>query len=247
VFDLFNINHVLNVTPLCPNQFEGVGVVYKRIPVSDTGTQKLSNKFSEAFQYIEEVREKNGIILIHCMAGISRSVTITIAYLMAYFNMSMQESYQYVKDKRPAISPNLNFMGQLVEFEKELQGTPLNIKLDIDKYRPSEEQKKHSIFLMEKITRTSSFTGLPMMESPKDKDQCDGGGGSTSNAGPVVTSHQPFVLKPLMSKGRRGKKGLKKEEENVIPEVDDVNQKKSVSFKENNVSSNVPETAAVNN
>ena len=51
------------------------------------------------------------------MAGISRSVTLTIAYLMRHFGLAMQTAYQYVKDRRPAISPNLNFMGQLVEFE----------------------------------------------------------------------------------------------------------------------------------
>ena len=57
VFEWFNITYVLNVTPTCPNNFEGAGVVYKRIPVSDTGTQKLSNKFTEAFEYIGK---KNG-------------------------------------------------------------------------------------------------------------------------------------------------------------------------------------------
>ena len=55
------------------------------------------------------------------MAGISRSVTITIAYLMKFHRMSTNRAYQYLKDMRPAISPNLNFMGQLVEFERSLE------------------------------------------------------------------------------------------------------------------------------
>ncbi len=67
---------------------------------------------------LEKARKANSIVLIHCMAGVSRSVTLTIAYLMTYFGLSMQTAYQLVKDKRPAISPNLNLMGQLVGYEK---------------------------------------------------------------------------------------------------------------------------------
>ncbi|XP_011410132.1 PREDICTED: dual specificity protein phosphatase 6-like [Amphimedon queenslandica] len=210
VFDWFNITYVLNVTPTCPNNFEGAGVVYKRIPVSDTGTQKLSNKFTEAFEYIEEIRKKNGVVLIHCMAGISRSVTLTIAYLMAHFGMSMQDAYQFVKDKRPAISPNLNFMGQLVEFERELQKNPSPTTLDIKLFGPSEEQRKKSVKLMETIIRTNSFTNLPPPgeSSPRSKEEGGNTENSATTAGPTPsTSQTPFVLKPLSSsKSKRTKK-----------------------------------------
>ena len=149
--------------------------------------------------HIEEVRKSKGTILIHCMAGISRSVTLTIAYLMAHFGMSMQDAYQFVKDKRPAISPNLNFMGQLVEFEKELQEHPPSIKLDINEYLSSEEQKALSQKLMDKIIRTNSLSGIPIIESPNEKDHTD-----SCNA--VIPSQPPFILKPLTSKGRKAKK-----------------------------------------
>ena len=48
----YNIGYVLNVTPKCPNMFEDEGIVYKRIAVSDTGSQKLSHHFLEAFDFI---------------------------------------------------------------------------------------------------------------------------------------------------------------------------------------------------
>ena len=54
------------------------------------------------------------------MAGISRSVTITIAYLIKQYHKSMQDAYDWVKNLRPSISPNLNFMGQLLEYERKL-------------------------------------------------------------------------------------------------------------------------------
>ncbi len=35
--------------------------------------------------------------------------------------MTMTDAYKYVRSRRPIVSPNLNFMGQLLEFERDLQ------------------------------------------------------------------------------------------------------------------------------
>lgn len=68
----------------------------------------------------EEAHQAGKGLLIHCQAGVSRSATIVIAYLMKHTWMTMTDAYKFVKMRRPIISPNLNFMGQLLEFEEDL-------------------------------------------------------------------------------------------------------------------------------
>lgn len=115
------VGYVLNVTAHLPGQPVEAGIRTKRLPATDSCQQNLKQYFEEAFAFIDEAHEANSKVLIHCQAGVSRSPTITIAYLMQHLGLSLVDAYSFVKRRRPIISPNLNFMGQLMELETSLR------------------------------------------------------------------------------------------------------------------------------
>ncbi|KAK8741224.1 hypothetical protein OTU49_002565 [Cherax quadricarinatus] len=121
ILQALGISRVLNVTSHVPGYHENSGICYKTLPAMDSGHQNLSQYFHEAIHFIDDARQAGARVLVHCQAGVSRSPTIVIAYLMKHTRMTMVDSYKYVKSRRLIISPNLNFMGQLVEWEAALQ------------------------------------------------------------------------------------------------------------------------------
>ncbi|VDM51823.1 unnamed protein product [Angiostrongylus costaricensis] len=115
------ITHVVNLSIGCPRASSITSDEnFLRIPVNDSYQEKLSPYFERAWEFLERVRKSGNVVLIHCLAGISRSPTLAISYVMRYLNMSSEDAYKLVKEKRPSISPNFNFMGQLLEYEQLL-------------------------------------------------------------------------------------------------------------------------------
>jgi hypothetical protein len=55
---------------------------------------------------------------VHCMAGVSRSASVVIGYLMWRDSLSFDQSLQAVKAVRPFIKPNQGFVKQLAEYER---------------------------------------------------------------------------------------------------------------------------------
>lgn len=110
------IKSVVNVTKDCPNAFEDQ-INYLQIPVDDQWSQDLMCHFDKACEFIDRYRKLNQPVLVHCLAGISRSPSITIAYVMRDQKLSLNDALNFVKSKRPAIAPHLDFLGELISYE----------------------------------------------------------------------------------------------------------------------------------
>ncbi|RZF42962.1 hypothetical protein LSTR_LSTR004264 [Laodelphax striatellus] len=112
-------DYILNVTPDLPNVFEE-RIKYMNIPITDHWSQNLASFFPKAIEFIDEARGQNKGVLVHCLAGVSRSVTVTVAYLMARHQLSLNDAFCLVRARKSNIAPNFHFMEQLHTFERQL-------------------------------------------------------------------------------------------------------------------------------
>lgn len=115
------IAFVLNASNTCPKPDFICDSHFLRVPVNDSFCEKILPWLDKSVDFIEKAKASNSRVLVHCLAGISRSATIAIAYIMKRMDMSLDEAYRFVKEKRPTISPNFNFLGQLLDFEKKIK------------------------------------------------------------------------------------------------------------------------------
>jgi hypothetical protein len=118
------IKSVLSVTNspvfLDPKKFE-----HLQFKISDFPYQDIITFFDVCNTFIDASLKRGVGVLVHCDAGISRSASFVIAYLMKLFGKSFEQTYGYVKTKRHRIDPNIGFVYQLKLYDKmncELRG-----------------------------------------------------------------------------------------------------------------------------
>jgi len=91
------------------------------VHVLDLPEANLVSNLEKCFTYIDNAIKTGGCVFIHCNAGISRSASVVIAYLMKKHGMSYQQAFLYLKKRRTVIKPNPGFVQQLKDYEKMIQ------------------------------------------------------------------------------------------------------------------------------
>ncbi|XP_062953892.1 dual specificity protein phosphatase 22 isoform X3 [Cynocephalus volans] len=110
------VTHILSVHDSARPMLEGVK--YLCIPAADSPSQNLTRHFKESIKFIHECRLRGEGCLVHCLAGVSRSVTLVIAYIMTVTDFGWEDALNTVRAGRSCANPNLGFQRQLQEFEK---------------------------------------------------------------------------------------------------------------------------------
>ncbi|XP_034284959.1 dual specificity protein phosphatase 22 [Pantherophis guttatus] len=111
-----NITHILSIHDSARPMLEGIK--YLCIPAADSPSQNLARHFKESIAFIHECRLSGEGCLVHCLAGVSRSATLVVAYIMTVTDFGWEDALSIVRVSRSYASPNTGFQQQLENFEK---------------------------------------------------------------------------------------------------------------------------------
>ena len=140
------ITHVLSIGSTPASKVEGI--TYHRLSLNDSASSLLSKVTDEACKIIDGALASKGKgggkgkILVHCSAGISRSPSLVVVYLMKSRGMPLKAALGQVVRARRQVSPNPGFLSQLKALDEELFGT---ISLDIEEL-PKREKDRLALF-----------------------------------------------------------------------------------------------------
>ncbi|XP_056148054.1 dual specificity protein phosphatase 19-like [Lampris incognitus] len=112
----YKVSHVLNVAygvaNLFPDQF-----AYKTLNILDVPDTDITSYLEECCSFIDQALKQSGVVLVHCNAGVSRSSSIVMGYLMLRDGLSFDDAYRHVKQARPSVCPNPGFYQQLQNYK----------------------------------------------------------------------------------------------------------------------------------
>jgi len=118
-----NIKYVLTCAGhLDINYPKGLVDKYLILDAEDEPTFNMKEHFEKSIDFIEKYRKTGSSVYVHCAAGVSRSATVVIAYLMKTSKMNLNDAARLVKTKRSIVCPNEGFVRQLRAYEQELEG-----------------------------------------------------------------------------------------------------------------------------
>ncbi|KAF9462746.1 phosphotyrosine protein [Collybia nuda] len=122
----YGITHILSALPdriLVPSEAQLYPQPRRlQIRVEDSPFAELAAHLPMATAWIRDAlrTSPNARVLVHCVEGVSRSVSVVAAFLIAQYGWTPAEAVQYIKSKRRVADPNFGFVQQLGEYRRSL-------------------------------------------------------------------------------------------------------------------------------
>lgn len=121
------ITHILSAAAeYTPPFIPGMRTLH--LPLYDRTNERSAPFFAAAKRWMDEARAADGRILVHCQHGISRSITLILAYLMQEEKLSLSQALTAVRAQRAASEPNPTFLGELRDLEQSLYGKVVSVQ-----------------------------------------------------------------------------------------------------------------------
>jgi endonuclease/exonuclease/phosphatase family metal-dependent hydrolase len=116
------VNLAGEVVSNAPSPAGGGGPSHLTFSLRDGNGEDIFCLFPRVCAAVEAARAAGGVALLHCWQGVSRSASCAIAYLMWAGGCPYLDAYDFVRARRPIVSPNAGFTCQLVEWGAFLGG-----------------------------------------------------------------------------------------------------------------------------
>lgn len=110
------ITHIINSASKDCTSYAFAGVQHCDIPLSDEINASITPYLSTSVNFIKKAHQEGGSVLSHCEQGLSRSVSIVIAYLISEKEMTYRSALNKIREVRPQAQPNPTFVKELNEF-----------------------------------------------------------------------------------------------------------------------------------
>eukprot|EP01083_Nonionella_stella_P173489 598600_1 len=129
------ITHIVDVTAFKFPVDANIKVL--KLPLADSEEEDIQKHFAQAIQFMDDAfgNNENNRVFVHCQMGVSRSTTITLAWLMKSKGYTLVDAYVLCQKCRPMIHPNDGFFKQLVAYEETLYGKSTDHEINALKLR----------------------------------------------------------------------------------------------------------------
>jgi hypothetical protein len=107
------ITHIINCVAQLVESPSGFTCL--QIPMADGGDENILSHIFGTTVFIQKALAHKGKVLVHCIEGASRSVSVLIGYLILTENLDYSSAFSRVRAKRRVANPNPKFMAQLIQ------------------------------------------------------------------------------------------------------------------------------------